>query len=109
MEKCSLSDSQCVVYRSTMYWRWTALIVYLIICFYDFMVVPVWYGLNRPDISEFMDILKCYARTNGTDGANEEAHRTAFPVYFDEWWLVSPGLWCNTDRQRIRIKQIKVV
>jgi len=40
-----------------MYGMWTALVVYLIICFYDFMVVPVGYGLNRPDISEFMDIL----------------------------------------------------
>ena len=29
------------------YWRWTALITYLVICIYDFMVVPVWYGLSR--------------------------------------------------------------
>ena len=29
------------------YWRWTALITYLIICVYDFIVVPVWYGLSR--------------------------------------------------------------
>ncbi len=40
-----------------MYWRWTALGVYLVICLYDFMVVPIWYGLNRPDISEFMAII----------------------------------------------------
>jgi len=42
---------------STMRWRWTALIIYLLICFYDFLFVPVWYGLNRPDISQFMDII----------------------------------------------------
>jgi len=29
------------------YWRWTALVTYLIICVYDFVVVPVWYGLSR--------------------------------------------------------------
>ena len=43
--------------KSTMHWRWTALTVYLLICFYDFLFVPVWYGLNRPDISQFMDII----------------------------------------------------
>ena len=40
-----------------MQWRWTALIVYLLICFYDFLFVPIWYGLNRPDISELMKII----------------------------------------------------
>ena len=43
--------------KSTMHWRWTALTVYLLICFYDFMFVPIWYGLNRPDISELMKIV----------------------------------------------------
>ena len=43
--------------RSTSRWRWTALSIYLLICFYDFLFVPVWYGLNRPDISQFMDII----------------------------------------------------
>ena len=43
--------------KSTMTWRWTALIIYLLICFYDFMFVPIWYGINRPDISQFMDII----------------------------------------------------
>jgi tryptophan-rich sensory protein len=42
---------------STQRWRWSALILYLLICFYDFMFVPIWYGLNRPDISEFMKII----------------------------------------------------
>ena len=41
------------VEKSTQRWRWTALIIYLLICFYDFLFVPVWYGLNRPDISQF--------------------------------------------------------
>ncbi len=43
--------------KATMTWRWTALIIYLMICFYDFMFVPIWYGLNRPDISLFMEII----------------------------------------------------
>jgi hypothetical protein len=43
--------------KSTMTWRWAALSVYLLICFYDFMFVPIWYGLNRPDITQFMDII----------------------------------------------------
>jgi len=43
--------------KSTMTWRWTALIIYLLICFYDFMFVPIWYGINRPDVSQFMDII----------------------------------------------------
>ena len=43
------------VEKSTQRWRWAALSVYLLICFYDFLFVPVWYGLNRPDISQFMD------------------------------------------------------
>ncbi len=40
-----------------MYWRWTALGVYRVICLYDFMVVPIWYGLNRPDLATFIEIL----------------------------------------------------
>tara|TARA_R110001632_G_scaffold173123_1_gene292530 strand:- start:454 stop:756 length:303 start_codon:yes stop_codon:yes gene_type:complete len=43
--------------KSTMTWRWTALIVYLVICWYDFMFVPIWWGLSRPDISEFMKLM----------------------------------------------------
>ena len=43
--------------KSTLTWRWTALIFYLLICFYDFLFCPVWWGLNRPDISQFMDII----------------------------------------------------
>ena len=43
--------------RSTMTWRWAALSIYLLICFYDFMFVPIWYGLNRPDITALMDVI----------------------------------------------------
>ena len=49
----SLSDLE----KSTMTWRWAALSVYLLICFYDFLFVPVWYGLNRPNIEQFMEII----------------------------------------------------
>ena len=43
--------------KSTMTWRWAALSVYLLICFYDFLFVLVWYGLNRPNIEQFMEII----------------------------------------------------
>ena len=49
----SLSDLE----KSTMTWRWAALSLYLLICFYDFLFVPVWYGLNRPNIEQFMEII----------------------------------------------------
>ena len=31
-----------------------ALGVYLFVCLFDFVVVPIWFGLNRPDISSFI-------------------------------------------------------
>ena len=31
-----------------------ALGVYLFICLFDFVIVPVWYGVNRPEISSFI-------------------------------------------------------
>ena len=42
------------------YWRWTALITYLVICVYDFIVVPVWYGLSRVglDVDGYMATLQ---------------------------------------------------
>ena len=43
--------------RSTMTWRWAALSIYLLICFCDFMFVPIWYGLNRPDITALMLVI----------------------------------------------------
>ena len=41
-------------------WRWTALIVYLVICIYDFMVVPIYYGVARMglDLADYMEHLK---------------------------------------------------
>ena len=40
---------------NTMAWHWTALIVYLIICVFDFMVVPIWFGFMRPDYHTFLE------------------------------------------------------
>lgn len=45
------------VQKATMTWRWAALSVYLLICFYDFLFVPVWYGISRPSIGVFMEIV----------------------------------------------------
>ena len=53
MKEGGLTSAQ----KATMTWRWMALSIYLLICFYDFMFVPIWYGINRPDISLFMDII----------------------------------------------------
>ena len=44
--------------KSTMTWRWAALILYLLICFYDFMFVPIWYGLTRPDVTSLLMLVK---------------------------------------------------
>ena len=38
-------------------WRWTALVAYLVICLFDFVVVPVWFGLNRPELSSFVELI----------------------------------------------------
>ena len=35
-------------------WRWTALIIYLTICVFDFMIVPIWFGIMRPDYATFL-------------------------------------------------------
>ena len=43
--------------KSTMHWRWAALLVYLLVCLYDFMFVGIWVGLNRPSITELMLIV----------------------------------------------------
>ena len=36
-------------------WHWTALTVYLVICVFDFMVVPMWFGFMRPDYHTFLE------------------------------------------------------
>ena len=46
------------VLKSQMRWRWSALILYLCICFYDFMFVPIWYGLTRPDVTSLLLLVK---------------------------------------------------
>ena len=46
------------VERSTMTWRWAALSLYLLICFYDFMFVPIWYGLTRPDVTSLLLLVR---------------------------------------------------
>ena len=40
-------------------WRLAALIVYLVICVYDFMLVPVYYGIARMDLdlADYMQYL----------------------------------------------------
>jgi len=40
-------------------WRWSALIVYLVICVYDFMLVPIYYGIARMDLdlADYMQYL----------------------------------------------------
>ena len=40
-------------------WRFAALIVYLVICVYDFMLVPVYYGIARMDLdlADYMQYL----------------------------------------------------
>ena len=53
MKEGALTPAQ----KATMTWRWMALSIYLLICFYDFIFCPVWWGLNRPDISLFMEII----------------------------------------------------
>ena len=40
-------------------WRLAALIVYLVICVYDFMLVPIYYGVARMDLdlADYMQYL----------------------------------------------------
>ena len=40
---------------AAMKWRWTALIVYLAICVFDFMIAPIWFGVMRPDYHMFLE------------------------------------------------------
>lgn len=38
-------------------WKALACLVYLVICFFDFVVIPSWYGIMRRDIVEVMSYL----------------------------------------------------
>ncbi len=40
-----------------MMWKWTALVVYLVVCVFDFVIVPIWFGLNRPSPDGYIDTL----------------------------------------------------
>ena len=37
-------------------WQSLAGVVYLIICIFDFVVVPAWIGINRVDIQEILEV-----------------------------------------------------
>ena len=38
----------------TNYWRWTALITYVVICLFDFVIVPSYIGLTRPNPTDYL-------------------------------------------------------
>jgi hypothetical protein len=40
-----------------------ALGVYLFICLFDFVLVPVWYGFNRPEIAGFIHTINSMENT----------------------------------------------
>lgn len=39
-------------------WQALAGVVYLLICIFDFIIVPTWIGLNRIDIQEILTVSK---------------------------------------------------
>jgi hypothetical protein len=43
--------------KSTMQWRWAGLSTYIIIVLMDFLLIPLWYGLNRPQLIPLMEIV----------------------------------------------------
>ena len=43
--------------KSKQRWRFSALGCYLFICVFDFFIIPCFYGLTRPNISELMKIV----------------------------------------------------
>jgi len=38
-------------------YKWTISIVYLMICVFDFVLVPIWFGFNRPEYQSFVEQL----------------------------------------------------
>ncbi len=38
-------------------YKWTISIVYLMICVFDFVIVPIWFGINRPEYQPFVEQL----------------------------------------------------
>ena len=43
--------------KAVVVWRWSALVVYLIICLYDFVLVPVYMSMQVPYLEVFVDII----------------------------------------------------
>ena len=38
-------------------YKWTISVIYLMICVFDFVIVPIWFGLNRPEYQPFVEQL----------------------------------------------------
>ena len=43
--------------RSMMRWRWAGLSTYIVIVLMDFLLIPLWFGLNRPQLIPLMEIV----------------------------------------------------
>ena len=65
-----------------------ALGVYLFICLFDFVLVPVWYGVNRPEIANFIDIMNTMENTQ----LQMELMRK-MTVHHDPYTLMGGGLF----------------
>ena len=39
------------------HWKPGVALIYTIICFFDFVIVPAWMGIMRPDLSELLQII----------------------------------------------------
>ena len=81
-------------------WRWTALIVYLVICVYDFMVVPIYYGIARMglDLADYMSHLQEIEDPLVQMEYLKKTCITTRTIYIEGRWTVSFILWCNTYR-----------
>ena len=44
--------------KAVIIWRWSALIVYLVICVFDFVLVPVYMAAQVPYLEVFVDIIQ---------------------------------------------------
>jgi hypothetical protein len=39
-------------FRSNLGWKWMCAVAYITICIFDFIIVPMWYGLTRPNFAD---------------------------------------------------------
>lgn len=46
------------------HWKPVAAFVYLVICMFDFVIVPAWIGLSRPSIHEILEISQSVSDLN---------------------------------------------